>query len=1318
VADGRTVKVIVDVVAPNGAEKAKKPLKDLEAEVAASNKRIEDNHKRTNKVIEMSDKVLSDFQAKEARRRANDFTNSLKQIQNETRKTESIFKSAFSGSALGSLAGNLGGKIVSTFASAISSLPGIITEAFNKSAAFTQATLTLAQFEGSAASAAAKMKELIQVANDTPGLTFQSAVEGQKRLEAVGFSADRATKLLKGLANFRVLSGSSQQDFDILTTELAKFAVGGEKAGVVFREIANHMPALIGTIKQQFGTLNAETIKAAGGPKAFLDKLTDAMAKIQPEFAASSLAAENFGDSLDRLQIAFGSIIEQNPEIISLLELWTNEINGTTGALMDNESQTRSAFSTFVSWVGKAGVSATNLGNLISAVVSDIGTGLSNVMQGVGATFTYILATTGRTALSMAGIIGEQINKIIDSINNVTAGANLGSGGLLNLPQLPRFSGVDGSMSEYSKAIRSYERGFVGDFAPSAKWWNGDWWGKTRKADIENADRWTEYDYLVQENKRRLARQKNATYPRSSSNESDSIEGGGGGRKGRKSRLSEAGIDSFVDNRTKAAFQRALAKLSPGLKTQIYQAAETYGIPESLALAQIFSESTFTADAKSPQGALGLTQGMPGTFGQKRFGGFTADQMKDPKNALTFWGKYMSFLFDRYGDWELATLAYHQGEGTVDQLVKLLDSGNKTKIAQFFKARPKGKSYAQKIKALSGLSGADQFLTTGEADSLDREKDAARELERSKQKILDLTKELGIAEADYQNTTQTEADASITRLEAMKDLTKDWQKQTEDANQKVWEIQNTSQDAGGKAEYLFRTIIDKANLSASDVEFLRQKFQKLKEAIDEARQATGTRPRLVPWQSLPGNEWGLPFQGDTSVQRTTNDRSNLKSFNEFNRSLNDQLNTLQRGGKELTEFERVQREIAENYDFLSEAQKQDILNTAQQIDATQKYLDVQEKVKGFFENVFDSALAGRWKSVLDTILSTIKDFVVKAAAQFASLKVTNWFFGGGGGGGSILGSLGSIFTGNQGGGIFNFGGGAASSASGIQGGIGSATGGGRLGGIGRMLGGLGGLFGLGAHTATAATAASTAAGIEGGVGSAASAGGGFMGSLGGLFTNPWTAVAAGAAIGGFFLFKHFFGNSAEKKLKKAAQAAFGVDIRDKNVLKQLKTIGEGAFGKGQAGKHADEVVQIETAKDIIEQYAEQTGQNTDKLGRNDYGNENWKGNKFGTKFNGFDSPSVSSMVRSSIGSTSSDVSLSGSSSGSANSELKAALNGIVKLLAINSESIDAFTEKFSGVAPADLLIAHSSTIGAAVLKEADMNQSFTDSFDRKTGRFV
>lgn len=154
------------------------------------------------------------------------------------------------------------------------------------------------------------------------------------------------------------------------------------------------------------------------------------------------------------------------------------------------------------------------------------------------------------------------------------------------------------------------------------------------------------------------------------------------------------------------------------------------------------------------------------------------------------------------------------------------------------------------------------------------------------------------------------------------------------------------------------------------------------------------------------------------------------------------------------------------------------------------------------------------------------------------------------------------------------------------------------------------------------------AGTGAGLGGLASIAGGMMGGrMGGVlsmagmgaqigsFFGPWgSIIGAGAgALIGLFTGR----DDAEKKLKEAAISEFGITVREKSVLKQLKAIGEGMFGKGQVGKNANAVVRSEEGMNILRAYAESSGQSGLKIDRLNYGDPNWKGNDFRTSFGGF-----------------------------------------------------------------------------------------------------
>ncbi len=317
--------------------------------------------------------------------------------------------------------------------------------------------------------------------------------------------------------------------------------------------------------------------------------------------------------------------------------------------------------------------------------------------------------------------------------------------------------------------------------------------------------------------------------------------------------------------------------------------------------------------------------------------------------------------------------------------------------------------------------------------------------------------------------------------------------------------------------------------------------------------------------------------------------------------------------------------------------------------ANAKILDFLAQQKGITDIVADSKIGLMQKSfegvdnVLDRIIPKAHgfgDIIKQIVADLLKLEASNWFR-------KILGLEGAAGPGGTptfagGGGGFNPG-----SLLNLSGGGNSGSGNGR-GGIGGIfnsfrqngfLGGLKNLFGFGGGAASAATAgglpsiAGGAAsqfaggfmpvipGIGGGAaagaaGTGAAAGGSSMlGSLGALFTNPWTAVAAGAAIGGFMLWKHFK-NGTEKKLREAIQNEYQVSIKDMKTLSEIKQIGEGVFGKGQVSKHLQETIRLDQVKPIIQAYAEGTGQQSKLVTQKQLADPNFSGNRFITRIAG------------------------------------------------------------------------------------------------------
>lgn len=106
------------------------------------------------------------------------------------------------------------------------------------------------------------------------------------------------------------------------------------------------------------------------------------------------------------------------------------------------------------------------------------------------------------------------------------------------------------------------------------------------------------------------------------------------------------------------------------------------GIPENVAwLGQV--ESAWKPVAMSHMAASGLWQFIPGTgsrYGLRRTA--HVDERNSLDEATRASARYLKFLFNRYGNWELAMAGYNCGEGNVDRAIR------RAGVANFWAAYP------------------------------------------------------------------------------------------------------------------------------------------------------------------------------------------------------------------------------------------------------------------------------------------------------------------------------------------------------------------------------------------------------------------------------------------------------------------------------------------------------------------------------------------------------------------------------------------------------------------------------------------------------
>lgn len=95
----------------------------------------------------------------------------------------------------------------------------------------------------------------------------------------------------------------------------------------------------------------------------------------------------------------------------------------------------------------------------------------------------------------------------------------------------------------------------------------------------------------------------------------------------------------------------------------VQAAADKYGVPPDILMAQMQQESGFKPGAMSNKGAGGWAQFIPSTWEHYAPGKSRADIVA----ATDAQAHYMRDLYDRFGDWNLALAGYNAGEGAVEK---------------------------------------------------------------------------------------------------------------------------------------------------------------------------------------------------------------------------------------------------------------------------------------------------------------------------------------------------------------------------------------------------------------------------------------------------------------------------------------------------------------------------------------------------------------------------------------------------------------------------------------------------------------------------
>lgn len=690
----KSIDIKVDIISdPNGTGKVKGQIDKLEREVIASAKRVEANKKATSRAIIQSEEAITRSATKEAKSRANSLINELRKTEREVKTSstsiQGYINSAFGGGFIGGAVGGFAGSIVASFTSQLAQLPAIFKSQLDemvKIAAERQNAFkglgSLAGFLGITprdTQDAIKNLRLVKAGVVDIG----DAATSLKNLLSSGFSLPESIKLLEAFSDTAAFGKSAALDFGEAIRGATEGIRNGNSILVDNVGLTKNLSAILkdaGFAEQDLSRVKDDhNIRQAlfnGLLKEALPQMGDAD-RLTKGWTGSTSALTT---AKNNLYAAIGDVIINNKELLALVQTLTQNLSSQTAEVEKSGS----------SWRRNTNSMTTSFAELVMSVTSGVRKNVAEFRELVNV-IELATAWVGKFALAfdIADLSGAHAY-----YDRVIAEANARRGTFTR--EAEEANRLDASRFNRNLLINM---GLTPGQNPLSR-------PRINTPLGSSLNRPSMSDLIDIGTGRPSRETQNAGGLPTGT-------GTGGGRAG-ASRAAEAGLAEFVSNRIQAEFEAAMRKLPQSMKNKIAAQAGASGIPLDLAFAQIFSESRFNPKADSGQ-AGGLTQFTPGTA--KRFG-FTVEELKrSPDKALSAWGRYMSFLFNRYGDWELATLAYHQGERTVDKLVALLDTGKGARASSVI--GPKGRQYIAQISALSGIRGKEQFRP-GDPRDIDR----------------------------------------------------------------------------------------------------------------------------------------------------------------------------------------------------------------------------------------------------------------------------------------------------------------------------------------------------------------------------------------------------------------------------------------------------------------------------------------------------------------------------------------------------------------------------------------------------------------------
>jgi len=247
---------------------------------------------------------------------------------------------------------------------------------------------------GSSEGAKEELDKLRKVA-ENPGLALPEVVKASASLQSVGMSADAARETITQFGNAVARSGGGAEQFSGVTLALSQISAVGKVTQEDLNQIKERLPEFARVMKEEFGTVTAEGIRAIGvSSEEFITRSVSALSKLERAQGGLGNTFDNLKDNVTASLAEFGKAINESLNLQAVAESLSKYIQALVDGFKALNPETQG-------FIVKAALVAASIGPIIFIVGKLISTygalvgATKFVVQGIGnisKAFTYLAA--------------------------------------------------------------------------------------------------------------------------------------------------------------------------------------------------------------------------------------------------------------------------------------------------------------------------------------------------------------------------------------------------------------------------------------------------------------------------------------------------------------------------------------------------------------------------------------------------------------------------------------------------------------------------------------------------------------------------------------------------------------------------------------------------------------------------------------------------------------------------------------------------------------------------------------------------------------